>query len=190
MRRQPTLTRYGHLSSRERSRLAEYERVIERGLQTFIRVGMALAEIRNQGLYRETHLAFKQYCQERWGIEHSYACRLVRAATVAESTTETVNYSQALALSTVPRERRGEVLTRAKTRGKLSARNIKIAAAALAVQPSASGTLVSVALTNLSTLAKSIQDLLDSPVRECVDKGSIALALQTLHKELEACRAD
>jgi hypothetical protein len=36
----------------ERGRLAELEQVVERGLQTFVEVGLALTEIRDSRLYR------------------------------------------------------------------------------------------------------------------------------------------
>jgi phage N-6-adenine-methyltransferase len=48
------------------SRLAECEAVIERGLATFVEVGNALLEIRDDRLYRETHRTFEDYCRERW----------------------------------------------------------------------------------------------------------------------------
>jgi len=63
--------------------LADCERVIERGMQTFVEVGEALAVIRDGRLYRETHETFEAYCHERWGFTRTYAHRLVDAAEVA-----------------------------------------------------------------------------------------------------------
>ena len=47
----------------EVARLAELELVIERGQKAFVAVGNALAEIRDQRLYRETHATFEAYCK-------------------------------------------------------------------------------------------------------------------------------
>ncbi len=60
--------------------LAECERVIERGLKTFIEVGDALARIRDERLYRETHATFEDYCRARWGFDASRARQLISAA--------------------------------------------------------------------------------------------------------------
>ena len=64
----------------ERSHLAELEAVIERGQQTFIDVGNALMEIRDQRLYRATHATFEAYCKERWGWSRISAYRHIEAA--------------------------------------------------------------------------------------------------------------
>lgn len=66
----------------ERERLAECERVIARGLQTFREVGTALAEIRDSRLYRETHATFEDYCRERWNLKRQRAYELMEAADV------------------------------------------------------------------------------------------------------------
>ncbi len=60
--------------------LAECERVIERGLKTFIEVGHALARIREERLYRETHTTFEDYCRGRWEFDASRARQLISAA--------------------------------------------------------------------------------------------------------------
>ncbi len=60
--------------------LAECERVIERGLKTFIEVGHALARIREERLYRETHTTFEAYCRDRWEFDASRARQLISAA--------------------------------------------------------------------------------------------------------------
>lgn len=67
----------------ERARLAELEAVVERGMDTFIEVGIALAEIRDARLYREQFVTFEAYCRERWGFSRSRGYRLIRAAELA-----------------------------------------------------------------------------------------------------------
>lgn len=64
----------------EKSRLSELETVIERGQQTFIDVGLALAEIRDSRLYREGFATFEDYCKERWGWNASRSRQLIGAA--------------------------------------------------------------------------------------------------------------
>lgn len=66
----------------DRRRLTELEGVIERGRQTFVEVGEALAEIRDQRLYRDTHGTFEDYCRERWSMDRVNAHRHIEAAQV------------------------------------------------------------------------------------------------------------
>jgi hypothetical protein len=58
--------------------------VIERGRQTFIEVGNALAAIRDGRLYQATHRSFEAYCRERWGMSRTHADRQIAAARRAE----------------------------------------------------------------------------------------------------------
>lgn len=64
------------------SRLGELEETIERGLATFVEVGAALAEIRDNDLYKEHYTRFEDYCQERWGWNADYGRKLIASATV------------------------------------------------------------------------------------------------------------
>lgn len=61
-------------------RLIQCESVIERGLHTFIDVGNALLEIRDNRLYREQYSTFEDYCRERWNIQRAHAYRMIEAA--------------------------------------------------------------------------------------------------------------
>lgn len=70
------------LASHERARLLELEDVVESGLQTFIQVGTALAEVRDSRLYREAHPTFEDYCRERWAFTRQRALQLIAAADV------------------------------------------------------------------------------------------------------------
>lgn len=73
------------LSPAERSRLVDCERVIKRGLTTFVEVGEALAEIRDSRLYRVRHATFEDYCRERWQLSRPRAYELIGAAAVVEN---------------------------------------------------------------------------------------------------------
>lgn len=68
-----------------RAALTRCETIIERGLDTFSKVGNALLEIRDNRLYRDTYGTFEEYCEERWSISRFYAHRLIDAAQVAEN---------------------------------------------------------------------------------------------------------
>lgn len=71
------------LTTTEIYELAEHERVIEQGLQTFVEVGSALLAIREKRLYRQLFDTFEDYCRERWGMSRRHANRTIAAAEVA-----------------------------------------------------------------------------------------------------------
>jgi hypothetical protein len=74
------LARVDVLTPAERDRLAELKAVVDRGIKTFVEVGLALAEIRETRLYRETHPTFEMFCREHWGFAASRARQLIGAA--------------------------------------------------------------------------------------------------------------
>lgn len=65
--------------------LERLEKVVEKGKQTFVEVGLALAEIRERKLYRRDYDTFEAYCQERWGWTRVRAHQLIQAAQVVEA---------------------------------------------------------------------------------------------------------
>ncbi len=68
----------------EHERLAVLEDTIERGLDTFVAVGIALGEIRDARFYRFTHATFEDYCRDRWEMSRSRAYQLIEGAHVAQ----------------------------------------------------------------------------------------------------------
>jgi hypothetical protein len=58
------------------------ETIVEKGLQTFVLVGLALAEIRASKLYRQDYETFEEYCRDRWQMIGSRARQLINAAKV------------------------------------------------------------------------------------------------------------
>jgi hypothetical protein len=66
----------------EAERLTQLERVVERGLATWVEVTTALVEIRDSKLYRATHRKFESYCRERWGISRARAYEFINAGKV------------------------------------------------------------------------------------------------------------
>lgn len=70
--------------------LQECESRIEKGLATFIEVGTALLEIRDQRLYREQYRTFEEYCRERWELKQSRAYQLMDSAKIIENLSSTI----------------------------------------------------------------------------------------------------
>jgi hypothetical protein len=78
--RQTLLPSLGTIELRERS---ECEKIICRGLETFLEVGRALATIRDKRLYRDRYGTFEEYSRQRWEFSKTHANRLIEAAAVA-----------------------------------------------------------------------------------------------------------
>lgn len=68
------------LTSTEETRLLELEVLVENGLDTFVKVGTALAEIQTFKLYRQTHDNFADYLEDRFGISRSRGYQLIDSA--------------------------------------------------------------------------------------------------------------
>lgn len=75
------------LGKAEQRKLAECEKVIEAGLGTFTDVGEALATIRDDRLYRATHMTFESYCRQKWGMSKTHANRMIASKNVVENLT-------------------------------------------------------------------------------------------------------
>lgn len=107
----------------ERGSLRKHEAVIEKGMATFIEVGMALKAIRDGGLYREQFKTFEKYVADRWGMARQRAYQLIDAAEVkADLSTmvdtvprvdEITNERQMRELADVPTENIPEVMEKA-----------------------------------------------------------------------------
>lgn len=69
-----------NLSLSFQEELGRQEKIIERGLETFVEVGNALSVIREGKLYKLNHSTFEEYCKERWGFNRDYANKQIRAA--------------------------------------------------------------------------------------------------------------
>lgn len=72
------------LTTEEKIRLHQLERVVEKHLDSFLAVGKALAEIRSSRLYRQHFPTFEAYVKERWGLARSRADELIRSTSCAE----------------------------------------------------------------------------------------------------------
>ena len=93
--------------------LIALEKVIERGLETFVQVGEALATIRDRRLYRTEHPTFAEYCKAKWKMSDRRARQLMDAAevtsTIAKSgTTVPKSERQARPLAALPPAQQAE----------------------------------------------------------------------------------
>jgi len=77
------------MSPDETSRLAELEEVIKADIKGFIRVGMALKEIKEKRLYRSKQVTWELYLKNEWDIGKSYADYKMRAVDVLENLKQT-----------------------------------------------------------------------------------------------------
>lgn len=116
--------------------LDECERVIERGLHTFVEVGAALLTIRDERLYRAEHSTFDDYCRDRWQISDRRARQLMDAAQIG-TTVPIANEAQARELTGLPAETQREVFAAATeaTQGKPTASAIREARQSIAPRP-------------------------------------------------------
>ncbi len=73
------------LPLQDQERLDADEEVIARGLSTFIEVGNALLDIRDNRLYRARYTNFEDYCRERWSFSRRQADRLIGASEVVSN---------------------------------------------------------------------------------------------------------
>lgn len=70
------------LSLDEKTRLEHCELVIETGLNTFVAVGKALLEIKENNLYKKDFDTFENYCQTKWNLSARHSNRLIQASNV------------------------------------------------------------------------------------------------------------
>jgi len=70
------------MTQEETERLAALEDVIRKDLKGFVRVGLALKEIRDGRLYRGKYTAWKDYLKSEWDISKAYSDYHIRAADI------------------------------------------------------------------------------------------------------------
>jgi hypothetical protein len=70
------------LSEREAARLVDLEQIVSEGLDAFVQVAVALAEIHSARLYRATHRTFADYVAERWSMHRAHAYRMIAVVPV------------------------------------------------------------------------------------------------------------
>ena len=86
--------------------LVECESVIEKGLQTYVTVGRALADIRDKKGYRFSHGTFAEYVEDRWKMSIRSAYENITASQLSENvrTGAQIGMKQAVAIGKLPSE--------------------------------------------------------------------------------------
>lgn len=105
---------FEQLDSEQQKRCNKLEKTIKSGVSHFVKVGMALAEIRESKLYRDRFKTFEAYCQNKWKFTRMRAHQLIEAADVSNSLPKNVknnftNIAQLNALGKAPKEQREEL---------------------------------------------------------------------------------
>jgi hypothetical protein len=119
------------LTIQESSRLKQLEKIIKAGEKTFIEVGEALTEIRDNKLYRQEHGTFEKYIQRVWGWNRSHGYQLISAAKIAVETKMSTNVDipnelAARVLSKIPPPKRSGIISKIVATGKsITANTIK-----------------------------------------------------------------
>lgn len=100
----------------EASELKRLERVISKGMKSFVEVGNALKRIKEEGLYRASHKSFAAYVEDKWGMTKKSAYRLITAGetveTVSHGTLDApplANERQARELAKAPADQQAEI---------------------------------------------------------------------------------
>lgn len=123
------------LAKNEESRLCELESIIQRNLNSFYEIGMALMEVRDNRLYRAEYDTFEQYCRERWQFGKRVAYQYIESVKVienvrhgAQTNIEPVNERQTRPLAKLPAKEQREVWQEAVETapdGKVTAKHVE-----------------------------------------------------------------
>lgn len=100
------------LSVREENRLAELEQVINANIKGFVLTGMALMEIRDSRLYRQSHKTFESYCSDIWEIAKSRAYQLIDASVTVKNLSTIVDKNEDGSLVPIDNKKLEEDLTK------------------------------------------------------------------------------
>ena len=73
------------LAASEQTELIDCERIIGEGYTTFLKVGLALAKVRDAKLYRAEHKTFEAYCEKRWNFSRTRAYELIASAGITNA---------------------------------------------------------------------------------------------------------
>jgi len=88
--------------------LKERQRLEQKVERAFFEAGLALRELRDKKLYRNTHKTFEAYCQQRFGYKRARSYQLIDAAIVFEnlstSSSEADTQQNREILSTISRQ--------------------------------------------------------------------------------------
>jgi hypothetical protein len=123
------------LTCEETERLDKLESSIQRGKKTFVEVGIALAAVRDEKLYRRDYDTFEAYCKDKWGWTRQHAYRLIECAPMVECNPQVTSLNQARALCRVPEPSRAAVMDAVQAKGRVTAKAIADEASRITCDP-------------------------------------------------------
>ncbi len=113
------------LSGKECLRRNELIELIDSKYRDFLDCAIALVELRDSRLYRDTHDTFDKFCEERWDLSRRHVDRMIASADVAISMTQPPeNERQLRELTSVPEEDRDDVMEEARQVAKKDDRTV------------------------------------------------------------------
>lgn len=148
----------GTISTPKTDRLTRCEETIERGTKWFYEVGAALAEIRDDKLYRRDYKTFEEYCSSRWSMSRPQAYRLIDASNVVNNLSPMgdifANERQVRPLVALPPEKQREAYATAckRTGGRPTEKVVREVVAEMRPKPGRSPQPVSPPLRTVSLL--------------------------------------
>lgn len=165
------------LPADEAHQLTKCERIIGDGFTTFLKVGLALGEVRDSRLYRAEFESFEDYCDKKWSLTRTRAYQIMSAALTANEVSKKLdtdlNEAQARAIKPVLDEHGADaaaaVISDAHESGKVTAGAINQAAAdrgLVAPRPA------KVTTTTRTTEATKIEHDVDLATGEIASPGS------------------
>jgi hypothetical protein len=80
------------LTVTEQSRLSELESVIDRHIESFVQVAIALAEIKKSALYRSSHDNFSVYCEAKFGMQKTHGYAMAQAGEIIAHLSDTSEF--------------------------------------------------------------------------------------------------
>ena len=161
------------LAASEQAELIDCERIIEDGYAAFLKVGLALAKVRDTRLYRAEHATFEAYCESRWGFTRTRAYELMSAANISQAVSEISDIpvsteSHAKELRGLEPHTAAEVMERAAESGGVTAASIREAREEIAPKPA------HVTTTTRTTESTKVEHDVDLDTGEITSPGSRA----------------
>lgn len=161
------------LAASEQAELIDCERIIEDGYAAFLKVGLALAKVRDSRLYRAEHATFEAYCESRWGFTRTRAYELMSAANISQAVSEISDIpvsteSHAKELRGLEPHTAAEVMERAAESGGVTAASIREAREEIAPKPA------HVTTTTRTTESTKVEHDVDLETGEITSPGSRA----------------
>lgn len=109
------------------------EAAIKVGKNAFVAAWLHVVEVGEKELWKDKYTSFSDYCNRRWKISRQRGFQLVEYVEIIHALPEKcqkflTHESQIRALKSIPKDKREEVIEKAKSSGKITAKSIEKAA--------------------------------------------------------------